>query len=261
MVAACLTFVSVLLALGGVELVPGLEIDAWYLADVAILLGLSFGVYRKSRVCGALLLVYALASYAHLWAVTGRIRILPFVFMYFYVQGIRGAFAYHALRPPAEGKSRRRKWLVVGGAVVGTLAAGIVVLLAFIGAVAPETSVVAGAQMRKSHLAKIRSLGLLEPGEEVRYFYSDALFNIEDGHYFLTDRKLVIYSREFDEPAIVVPFREIASVTAEWNDSFFEDSSVLVELDDGQVVWFPLSSEKGLDRVFVEEIKRHVGGD
>ena len=74
-------------------------LDAWSLLDVALLAGLGVGVYRKSRVSAVLLLVYYLVS-----QVTMRIQLnntsglaVAALFVLLYVQGVRGAFAYHRL--------------------------------------------------------------------------------------------------------------------------------------------------------------------
>ena len=79
----------------------------------------------------------------------------------------------------------------------------------YVGTVGPDTKVLSGRQVPARFLAQIRELDLLEPNEQIQYFYSDALVNIEDGFYLLTDRKVVVYSRTYEEPAVLVPFCEI----------------------------------------------------
>ena len=105
-------------------------------------------------------------------------------------------------------------------------------------------------------MAQIRKLDLLEPGEQIQYFYSDALLNIEEGMYFLTDRKVVIYSRSFDDPAIIIPFSEIVDVEVTFSDSWFEDSVITMTLADDTYNWFPVSSEGGGDKKVYETLKK-----
>jgi len=124
--------------------------------------------------------------------------------------------------------------------------------LVYVGTVGPETFVVPGPQVKLGHLKEIRRLGLLEPGEQIKYFYSDAFVDIKGGFYFVTDRRLVLYSDGWVTPAAIIGFSNIADLSIAYRGSFFEDSQVTVELDDGDVFWFPLSSERGGDKRFFE---------
>jgi preprotein translocase subunit SecF len=59
LISAALTLLVTLLAVFGVKM---LGFDAWEFLDVAFILGLTYGIYRKSRVCAVLMLVYFLIS-------------------------------------------------------------------------------------------------------------------------------------------------------------------------------------------------------
>lgn len=135
-------------------------------------------------------------------------------------------------------------------AVVCTL----VVALVISAAIGPDTSVYPGRQIPKRFMATIRSLDLVEEDERIKYFYSDAVFDIKSGFYFITDKKLVLYSKEWEEPMISISFDEIASVDAQYDDSFFDDTLVYVTTNSGLDVFFPVSSEQGLDKRFVDAI-------
>jgi hypothetical protein len=65
--------------------------------DVAIMVVLSIGVYKKSRVAATLLFVIFVASKVWLIVTTGNFTggILAAVFAVFFFQGMRGTFAYH----------------------------------------------------------------------------------------------------------------------------------------------------------------------
>ncbi len=74
--------------------------NLWNLIDVAIVFGLSFGIYKKSRTCALAMFIYllinkimmlsegTLQSSGFLWAI---------LFGYAFFQGIRGTFAYHKI--------------------------------------------------------------------------------------------------------------------------------------------------------------------
>ena len=131
--------------------------------------------------------------------------------------------------------------------------------LVYIGIVGPETFVVSGKQVTKRHLQEIRALGLLDADEAIRYFYSDGLLDIREGLYLVTAKKLVVYSSEWENPAVIIPFGEIVALAIEYNDDWLEDSYVSVTLTDGSEVLFPLSSERGGDKKFYEYLQSRRG--
>ncbi|MEM7049529.1 MAG: hypothetical protein AAF604_07720 [Acidobacteriota bacterium] len=133
-------------------------------------------------------------------------------------------------------------------AILGALVIGGGLILVSSG---PDTYIYAGGQTPARFVKTVRSLGLLSEGESIRYFYSDALFDIKDGFYLVTDRHLILYSDTWAEPETVIPFDTIESVDVVYNESFFVDTWVQVLTEDGLDVSFPLSSERGLDKRFV----------
>ena len=94
LISAALTFLVTLLAIFGVKI---MEIDAWQLLDVALILGLAYGIYRKSRVYAVLMFAYFLISKIIMIAQTGKPNgiVMAIIFLYYYAQGISGTFAYH----------------------------------------------------------------------------------------------------------------------------------------------------------------------
>ena len=261
LISAGITLLVILVAASGSTVFAELGIDWWSLIDVVVILGLAFGLYKKSRICAVLLFVYFVGSKIILWATVGSVRGVPMaiLFGYFFFQGIRGTFAYHSLSvqttPEREG-SRMPKWLWILGGVFAFLAVALVGLLVYAFIVGPDIEVVPGAQVPQKFLSKIRALDLLEPGEQVRFFYSDAFINIiEEGFYLFTDRKVVVYKREYEQPALVLPFAEIKGMDIEFSRSTWEDSQVYLKLADDGVVSFPVSSEGGGDKRFYEALK------
>lgn len=65
--------------------------------DAVVILGLAFGVSKKSRICAVLLLMYYAIGQMSVWMTMENFATLPMtiLFCYFYVQGIRGTIAYH----------------------------------------------------------------------------------------------------------------------------------------------------------------------
>jgi hypothetical protein len=94
LISAGMTLLLVLLAVAGTSIAG---FTGWEIVDVALILGLTFGIYRKSRVCAVLMLVYFVVSKVLLILETGQASgiVLALVFFYYYAQGVAGTFAYH----------------------------------------------------------------------------------------------------------------------------------------------------------------------
>ena len=149
------------------------------------------------------------------------------------------------------------KWLWILGGSVTFVVVVLLSVVMYVGIVGPSTEVIPGAQVPERFLSKIRALDLLEPGEKVKYFYSDALVNIEDGFYLFTERKVVVHKSEYEQPAVVLPkWFFLKGMDIEFSGSTLEDSQVYLELADDGVVSFPVFSEGGGDKRFYEALKR-----
>jgi hypothetical protein len=95
LISAVITTIVVLIAMSGTSI---LGMSAYQLIDVAVILGLTFGIYKKSRVCAVLMLGYfAFAKYVLISEghAGGSSLFMSLIFFYFYVQGVIGTFAYH----------------------------------------------------------------------------------------------------------------------------------------------------------------------
>jgi len=97
LISAGMTCVVTLLAIFGVSL---MGFTAWQLLDVVLILGLTLGIYKKSRVCAISMLAYFVASKIMIVSETGRPNglVTGLIFVYYYWQGVMGTFAYHRLK-------------------------------------------------------------------------------------------------------------------------------------------------------------------
>jgi hypothetical protein len=95
-VSGTMTLIFVFLYLAGYGF-TGL-IDAFSLIDVCLVFGLSFGIYKKSRVAAVSMLVYFLLSQA--WIVIGLKRfpgVISWFFLILFLGGVQGTFTYRKL--------------------------------------------------------------------------------------------------------------------------------------------------------------------
>lgn len=96
LVSGSITLVVTLFAIAGMSV---LGYSAAELIDVALVFGLTFGIYKKSRTCAVLMFVYFVFSKIVLMTEmrSASPMIVGLVFLYFYAMGVVGTFQYHRL--------------------------------------------------------------------------------------------------------------------------------------------------------------------
>ncbi|GAB3511105.1 hypothetical protein MNQ95_06880 [Pseudoxanthomonas daejeonensis] len=93
-----ITLAATLVAMSGTDV---LGFSAWELIDVALIFGLAFGIYRKSRTCAVVMFCYFIASKILLAMQVGVTGVpMAIIFGYFFWQGVSGTFAYHKIANP-----------------------------------------------------------------------------------------------------------------------------------------------------------------
>ena len=150
------------------------------------------------------------------------------------------------------------KIAIAGCGCLSLLVACGFMFLVYIGTQGPSADVEAGNAITQKQQQVFQKLDLLEGGEKVIYYYSDALLDIEAGIYILTDRRIILHSNTWVTPTWKVVFHNINSVSLERDTSFFADSMVTLELNSGDVLIFPLSSFEEGDVKFVERLQRYM---
>ncbi len=105
-ITGSITLIVALLALAGVSL---LGATGWELVDVALVFGLTFGIYKKSRVCAVLVFIYFVGSKVLLMMEGGKPGglIMSVLLAYYFAQGVAGTFQYHKLMRSASGHPAR----------------------------------------------------------------------------------------------------------------------------------------------------------
>jgi hypothetical protein len=97
LISGSMTLVLALLALSGTSF---LGFSAWELIDAALMFGLTFGIYKKSRTCAILVLLYFVCGRIYLMVQTGKPSgiLVGFVFAYYFWKGVVATFEYQKLR-------------------------------------------------------------------------------------------------------------------------------------------------------------------
>jgi hypothetical protein len=143
--------------------------------------------------------------------------------------------------PPAQPPRRKGlpwwAWaLIAGGGLIFLTCVGGFAWLVHVGNVGPDTKVYAGNEVPARFMDTMKELKLIEPGEQIRYFYSDAVKDIKDGFYFVSDRKVVVYKESAATPATKVKFDQITDASLSG----------------------PVSSEQGRDKLFFKAIQEKM---
>ena len=75
----------------------GMQISAYTLVDAVIMIGLTIGIHFKSRICATIFAIYWLWNKYMFWKISldPASYLVGMVFLFFYVQGALGTFAYH----------------------------------------------------------------------------------------------------------------------------------------------------------------------
>ena len=164
---------------------------------------------------------------------------------------------YGSYQPRARSGAPVWLWLLLGGGLLICLpCGGGLIWVIYLGVYGPETTVYAGNEVPNRFIATMKDVGALDEEEDVLYFYSDAMSDVRNGFYFVSDKKVAIYTEAAGgTPLTVVRFEEIADLELYRNESFFEDSRITLQLKDGRPVSFPVSSETGGDQRFFDAIK------
>ncbi len=227
----------------------------WGLFDVALLLALCYGIHRKSRFCSVALLVYHVGGQILVAIESGRSpgALVVLTFGFFYLRGAAGTFKWRRLAMEQGRIARPRSGVktYLGFGASGLFLAAFIAFL-YWGMNTPPTHVVPGRQLNTRYLDRMKELNVLEDGEEVLYWYSDALSDISEGFYFYTESGVTVYSESYETPIISVRYEEIADMILLGSTNLLEDSQVLLTLNDGSDLVFPVSAEGAGDERFFD---------
>lgn len=237
--------------------------DPWLVVDIAALLLLALGVSRKSRTAAVLLVVYFLIALAVRFVDTGRVTGLlgAVVWMYFYVNALRGAFAYHRIARAEDPDYRAGKVLpIVGGTVAAVLCASALLYVLGEAGITPSSRLVSGVDMSAESIRLLREHGVLLEDENVELFYSEGLASILEGGSVLTDRGVTVYAPNGAGTLDVyeLTYEQIRDVQLEQRGGFLDWSIYRVHGYEGDWVGLYLPAEEDQDRQFVRALERKV---
>jgi hypothetical protein len=158
--------------------------------DVIVVFSLTYGIYRKSRVCAILMLVYVLLNQLYASIQTGQwsMGFLTILLIWIFSDGIRALFEYHKIYPNKKVSS--------GQVAVKSFAIFVAILVTFFIYVGIRSSYLKSQNqiLNSSNLdikitKALTDAELIEKGEKILFFYSNKLVNKEKSFIFISDRK------------------------------------------------------------------------
>jgi len=223
------------------------------------------GMLRYSRSAAIIICVYFIVSKIVIGLETGKISGIGMglVFVYYFGRAIQGTFVYHRMQKEQNPDYRcAPKWMYYVGIPSGLL----VLLVAGFGiltmnGVFPSTEVSSGSKMRQKDRSLLIETGIVQPKEDIKFFYSNGFLSIlEDGNV-LTDQRVIRYVRDNTKGLKVYEFMfdEIAQVKLieqgnAINPSIYEIRS----FREDAWVRLSLSTEGGGDVAFIEALRNDI---
>ncbi len=170
------------------------------------------------------------------------------------VPGILGVVFGGVALPIIKHGEARGRGLALCGVITGSIgvALGAAFWIALV--LSPDTVPVKGSAVAASDKEFLRSIGVLVEGERLEYLCPTGMFTVAESGVVLTDRRLVIYEKEgLLESCDLIDIAAVEFIAAV---NWLDESEFVVELDDGNELFFWLSSDNGGDRIFHRQLQR-----
>lgn len=121
----------------------------------------------------------------------------------------------------------------------------------------PANGVVPGDRLLGHDIKFMQRAGVIQPGDKIEYFYSDAIFLIRDDGNGFTDRHAFSYWIDSNDELKVqtAEFRDISDIKVFWSESFGDNTIVEIHRKDRSKMVLYLSAENKKDRLFTAELR------
>lgn len=126
----------------------------------------------------------------------------------------------------------------------------------------PADGVISGDRLLSRDVKFLQRAGIIEPGDRVAYFYSDALWSLRDDGNGFSQRHVFSYWKDDRDRLRVelVEFEDIGDIKVHWSEGLHENTVVEVFRQNQTKVVLYLSRFEQQDRSFVDELKSRWDG-
>ncbi|WP_286829766.1 MULTISPECIES: hypothetical protein [Kordiimonas] len=235
-------------------------LDPWLLIDAACLWVMAYFVRKGSFFTAVILVIYWILSMilAMIEVATGGL-LINFLFLYYFVNGARGARIIRRSTPDKSRNVGLRILLWGAGSVVAIIFSFLLIVgLAMELGFAPDTEVQKGAAVPDRIVQTMRENGILTENETVEYFYSAGAFSaLEDGNV-ITDQRVISYWQD-DASELQInstALSDIESVHIDEKGDALNDTIILVYDNEGYSFMLGITTENGGDRRFFERLNQ-----
>ena len=146
---------------------------------------------------------------------------------------------------------------LVGG-FLGLLVAFVLVLgFAVEGGYIPDSAAQPAGKIHPRYLKELKAMGVVEPEENVLYFYSAALLSLRDDGNLFTDQRVISYQEVDGELEVLsARYEEITDIDFDQSGAWGEESTITVTREDG--TWFVLlvGTEGSGDQSFYDRLNQ-----
>lgn len=261
LISAVVTLTASLLGAYSSDIQLKYGFDLWSLFDVVLIGWLTYGIYRKSRFCALGLLIYFIFSKVFEFASGGQISglLVVVLFAFIFLKGTISAFKIHNESKNNGEKVNKIKdrgaWFYFGIILVGVFIQ-LIYLIIFTVYFSPEAEVISGKDLQDQYLDFVWEQEIVDRSEEIQYWYSDGVLDFTEGFYLFTDKKVVVFCDEWEEPASIISYSQIIDIEFEQNSSDLEDSQITLLLTDDYDydIHFPVASDNGGDQIFYDQL-------
>lgn len=253
-ISAVFTFIAILFSIFNNKFKVSSGINSWMFIDLAIIIVLTYGIYRKNRFCALGMLIYFTINTISR-AITQKssyIGIVSIIFIIFFIQGTIATFIIHkSIQNNSNHKNKKKVFVKI----VSGFTFAIIIVFFTLSSLGPSTEVISGEKLNKKYYNFIYDNKLIDPSEKIICWYSDAFYNFKNRFYFFTDKHIVIYIKKHKRPDMSIPFSEISFLDIQKEKTFFKDSKIKITLKNNSVLNIPVSNDNNGDEMFFNKLK------
>ena len=243
----------------GVDGRVGELLDPWVLFDAFLIGMLAYFVFREAFVATVLLVIYWIINLVA--AGVSGLSILSFVFLYYFVNGVRGAWHIRQCSQRPARSVLRRIFVWGAGGVAAVFFLALVIVGGLIEArILPDTMVIDGSELPEGTIETLTDHKILMGGEEILMVYSLGIFSwLEDGN-MLTDRHVISWWQDENGDLQLerMAYLDIQEATLTLPEDDYSDSVIEVTSHDDDYIMLYVSAEEGGDQRFLRALKSRM---
>jgi hypothetical protein len=236
--------------------------------DIFFIFGCAIGMLRYSRTAAITIFVYSILDKLFIGLETREMPSIgiALVFLFYFGRAIQGTFAYHKIQKEQDPNYRSApKWIYYVGIPSGLLALMIVGSgILRVSGVLPAVEVTSGSNMRHKDRSLLIEKGIIQPEEDIKYFYSNGIFSILEEGNVLTDQRVIRYVKDETSGLQIYElfFGDIADIKLiEQGSSMFDSIYEVGSIRKDASIRLSLSVLDSGDTTFVEALRNKINVD